>query len=186
MLRWYYCKKKEDLALKSVMPVNAKRSKDDTETETVQKKRPPQTLLDNWLKRPSLSPDCLGALEPGASSVPEQSVPGSGTETVPLPLAHSSDASPRVSSPEPPHVLAGMIFAFAGVVESPINILSSVLVAYGHKNTQLLVVTIWWLSLMLLLLLSNGVLYVAKSILISYVIYLFTVFYFTKRVIRAN
>ena len=116
MLRWYYCKKKEDLALKSVMPVNAKRSKDDTETETVQKKRPPQTLLDNWLKRPSLSPDCLGALEPGASSVPEQSVPGSGTETVPLPLAHSSDASPRVSSPEPPHVLAGMIFAFAGVV----------------------------------------------------------------------
>lgn len=79
-----------------------------------------------------------------------------------------------------------IIFAFAGVVESPINILSSVLVAYGHKNTQLLVVTIWWLSLMLLLLLSNGVLDVAKSILISYVIYLFTVFYFTKRVIRAN
>jgi hypothetical protein len=75
-----------------------------------------------------------------------------------------------------------IIFVLAAIVSAPINIISSSLIAFGKKNEQVFIVLSWWISLMVLLFMSDkDILGIAISILCSYCIYVLLGFFFLRK-----
>jgi O-antigen/teichoic acid export membrane protein len=70
-----------------------------------------------------------------------------------------------------------IMFTAASVISSPISVITSSLIAKGRYRQVLLVVTIWWLSLMVMILIVKGSSpeRVVLAVFISYIVYLISV-----------